>query len=61
LFHVVIGKDGVVKSVDYVSGPRILVRSATAALKEWRYKPALVGGVPVEVDTTVSLVFSQPH
>ncbi|MGB6845997.1 MAG: energy transducer TonB [Candidatus Acidiferrales bacterium] len=61
LFHVVIGKDGVVKSVDYVSGPRILVRSATAALKEWRYKPTVDGGVPVEVDTTVSLVFSLPH
>jgi len=56
----VIGKSGAVKSARYVSGPTNLMKSATDAVLQWRYKPTLMNGVPVEVDTTVTLVFPPP-
>jgi len=60
VLHVLIGKDGAVNSVRYVSGPANLRDSAVNAVLQWRYKPTLMNGVPVEVDTTVSVVFPPP-
>ena len=57
VLRVVIGKSGAVKSARYVSGPTNLMKSATDAVLQWRYKPTLMNGVPVEVETTVSAVF----
>jgi TonB family protein len=61
ILHVVIAKDGTVKSVEYLSGPAILAESAKAGVKEYRYKPNMVGGVPVEVDTIVAVPYWLPH
>jgi len=58
LFHVVIAKDGRVESVDYLSGPSVFTTSAASAVKLWRYKPTIVDGNPVEVDTIVPVVFA---
>lgn len=55
--HVVVGTDGVVQRVEFISGPQLLLASAMDAVKQWRYKPTLLNGQPVEVDTTVVLVF----
>jgi TonB family protein len=60
VLHVLIGKDGAVKSAKYVSGPETSGWSAVKAVLQWRYKPTLMNDVPVEVDTTVSVVFSPP-
>ena len=57
VLHVVIGKNGAVKGAKYVSGPDNLMNSAVNAVLQWRYEPTLMNGVPVEVDTTVSVVF----
>jgi len=57
VLHVVVGKNGAVNSARYVSGPTNLVNPAAKAVLQWRYKPTLVNGVAVEVDTTVSVVF----
>ncbi len=57
VLHVLIGKNGAVKSAQYVSGPDNLRDSAVKAVLQWRYEPTLVNGAPVEVDTTVSVVF----
>lgn len=58
VLHVLIGKKGAVKSAKYVSGPTNLATSAIDAVLQWRYKPTLMNGRLVEVDTTVSVVFS---
>ena len=58
--YVLTGKDGAVKSAKYVSGPETCGWYAVKAVLQWRYKPALRNGVPVEVDTTVSVVFPPP-
>lgn len=61
VLHVIIGKNGSVKSARPVSGPTNLMNSAVNAVLQWRYKPTLMNDVPVEVDTTVTLVFPPPE
>jgi protein TonB len=57
--HVVIGVDGSVKQADYISGPEIFVKPTIDAVRQYKYKPMLVNGQFVEVDTTIETVFSQ--
>ncbi|MGB8523381.1 MAG: energy transducer TonB [Candidatus Acidiferrales bacterium] len=58
LLHAIIGKDGTLQNLTYVSGPPILMSSAMEAVKQWQYKPTLLNGEPVEVDTTISVVYA---
>jgi len=55
--HAIIGKDGVVKQLEVISGHPLLVQSALDAVKTWRYAPTLLNGEPVEVDTTVDVIY----
>jgi TonB family protein len=57
-FTAVIGTDGLVQSLQLVSGHPLLVPSATEAVKQWRYNPTLVNGAPVEVLTTIDVNFT---
>jgi TonB family protein len=57
VLHVVIGIEGMVIESEAVSGDPLLVNAATAAVRQWKYKPTLLNGRPVEVDTTVTLDF----
>ena len=52
-----IGKNGAVQNVGIVSGETVLVEAATAAVKQWRFKPHYADGHPVEVQTRVTLSF----
>ena len=58
LLDVEIGKDGSVENVKVASGPEMLRQSALVAVRQWKYKPYLLNGNPVEVDTTISVVYS---
>ena len=58
LFHVVIAHDGTIQTLEYVSGPPELKDSAMNAVKQWRYKPTLLNGQPVEVDTAIAVVYT---
>ncbi len=58
VLHAVIGKDGTVQDLQYVSGPPLLMKNAMDAVKQWRYQPTQLNGEPVEVDTTISVVFT---
>jgi len=57
VLQMLIGKDGKVERLDLVSGPQLLVQSAMDAVRQWKYKPTLLNGEPVMVDSTVSVVF----
>jgi TonB family protein len=57
VLHVIIGKNGSVKSARAVSGLANLRDSAVKAVLQWQHKPTSVDGVAVEVDSTVSVVF----
>jgi len=54
----IISKDGSIEKLEYVSGPPLLMASAIRAVREWKYRPTMLNGQPVEVDTTVQVVFS---
>ena len=58
ILQVVVAKDGTVLDLKYLSGPALLMRSSMDAVRQWRYAPTLLNGEPVEVDTTVSVVFT---
>lgn len=54
----VIGKDGKVQNVQTESGNLLLASAAVSAVKQWRYKPYVLNGSPVEVETTVTVNFN---
>ena len=57
ILHAIIGKDGHVQSLEAVSGPVLLKGAAIDAVRQWTYRPYLLNGEPVEVDTTVVVEF----
>ena len=54
----VISKNGDVEELTLASGHPMLAPSAIAAVKKWKYKPYLVEGQPVEVETQIVVNFS---
>ena len=56
--HAIIGKDGAIQQLEVLSGHPLLQQSALDAVRQWRYRPTLLNGDPVEVDTTIDVIFS---
>ena len=57
LLAATISKSGVIENLHVVSGHPILAQAAMDAVKQWKYKPYLLNGEPVEVETTVKVTF----
>ena len=57
-FTAVIGKDGSIQSLLLVRGHPLLVKAAEDAVKQFRYKPTLLKGQPVEVTTNIVVNFT---
>ena len=53
----IIGRDGAVNSLELLSGHPILARAALDAVSQWRYRPTLLHGQPVEAETYVTVIF----
>jgi len=53
-----ISKTGTIENLKVISGPPMLQGAATDAVRSWRYRPYLLNGDPVEVETTVNVVFT---
>jgi len=60
VMHAVIGKDGSVSKLELVSGHPMLVPVAMDAAKQWKYKPYLLNGQAMEVDTEILINFALP-
>lgn len=58
VLQAVIGKDGRVENLKVVGGHPMLVQSALDAVRQWRYRPYMLNGEPVEVDTTITVNFT---
>jgi protein TonB len=56
--HAIIGKNGAVEQLEVMSGHPLLVQAALDAVKQWRYQATTLNGEPVEVDTTIDVIFS---
>jgi protein TonB len=57
LLEAVIGEDGTIRELRVLSGHPLLVPSARDAVKQWRYRPTLLGGVAVPVLTRIDVHF----
>jgi protein TonB len=53
-----ISKTGAVANAHAVSGPALLIPAALAAIAQARYQPYKLNGEPVEVSTTINIVFT---
>jgi periplasmic protein TonB len=58
VMEAVISKDGSIESLHVVSGHPLLNQAAVDAVKQWKYRPTLLNGEPVEVITTVTVTFN---
>jgi hypothetical protein len=58
--HAIIATDGTVREVYVMSGPPTLMKSALDAVKQSLYRPTLLNGHPVEVDTTIDMEYKLP-
>jgi protein TonB len=58
ILRAVISKDGSIEGLTLVSGHPMLAPAAIDAVKQWKYKPYLLNGEPVEVDTEVLVNFT---
>lgn len=53
-----IGKDGTITHLEVVSGPNKLRQPSLDAVKQWTYKPYLLNGEPVEVETKINIIYT---
>jgi protein TonB len=58
VLRAIIGKSGRIENLQVVSGHPMLTSAALSAVKQWQYKPYILNGQPVEVETNVTVNFS---
>ncbi len=56
-----IAKTGDISEVKAVSGEKELAHAAVEAVKQWKYKPYLLNGEPVEIQTQITVNFKLPQ
>jgi len=56
-----VSKTGDITQVQVLSGDQQLTQAAVDAVKRWKYKPYLLNGEPVEIQTQVTINFRLPH
>jgi TonB family protein len=56
--HAIISTDGSVQSLEIISGDPLFYQSALLAVREWRYRPTILNGQAVEIDTHITVIYS---
>jgi protein TonB len=54
----VIATDGTIQSLQVVSGDPLFYQSALEAVRQWRYRPTVLNGEPVEIDTFITVIYT---
>ncbi|MGA8216695.1 MAG: energy transducer TonB [Candidatus Sulfotelmatobacter sp.] len=54
----IIDREGNIQDLQLMSGHPMLAPAAIDAVKQWRYRPYLLNGQPVEVETTITVIFT---
>jgi protein TonB len=57
----IIATDGTIQSLEIVSGDPIFYQSALEAVRQWHYKPTILNGQAVEIDTHVTVIYAMSH
>jgi protein TonB len=55
-----VARDGSVKSIEVKKGHPLLIKSATDAVSQWKFKPLRLNGEAVEVEAAVNIEFRLP-
>jgi TonB family protein len=58
MLDAMISKEGTIENLKVISGPKELQASSLDAVRDWTYKPYLLNGDPVEVETTINIIYS---
>jgi TonB family protein len=59
VLHALIGHDGSIRDLRVLEAPSASLAAASlAAVSQWKFRPYLLNGNPVEVDTTIAVIFS---
>lgn len=61
LLHATISAKGGVGALRVISGPALLQQAALDSVRQWTYRPYLLNDRPVEVETTINVVFAPTH
>ena len=59
--HALISTTGTIESLEVISGHPLFIQSALAAVREWRYRPTILNGRPIEVDTHITVIYTLNH
>jgi periplasmic protein TonB len=59
--HAIIATDGTIKALQVASGDVLFYQSALAAVEQWRYRPTILNGQPVEIDTYITVIYTMQH
>ena len=59
--HAIISTDGTIESLEVISGDPFFIQSALFAVRQWRYRPTILNGRPVEVDTHITVIYTLSH
>jgi protein TonB len=54
----IISKDGTIQELHSLGGPALLIQAAMDAVKTWVYRPTMLNGEPVQVETTIDVNFT---
>jgi protein TonB len=57
VLQVLIGRDGAVQDAKFLQGSLAFARAAIDGVKQWKFKPYLMNGQPVSVQTTLTISF----
>ncbi len=57
----IIGTDGTIQSLQIVTSDPLFDLSAKEAVSQWRYKPTILNGQPVEIDTYITVIYTMQH
>ena len=52
-----ISKEGTIENLHVLSGHPMLIPAALSAVKQWRYRPYILNGDPIEVGTQITVNF----
>jgi protein TonB len=58
LLQATIDKEGNVASLQLITGHPLLAPAAIEAVKQWKYRPYLLNGNPLEVNTQIQVNFT---
>jgi periplasmic protein TonB len=57
----IIGTDGTIQSLQVVSGDPLFLLSAREAVQQWKYRPTILNGQAVEIDTFITVIYTMQH